>query len=332
MKKAFVAVDNQTFEKFFDAPRAEKLRSLIDVVAAPEYKNDAKWLSARLKENNAEIVITGWGSPEITEETLDENPQLKYMCHLSGTVRAYLTRDIIEKGLLVTNWGSSIGPTVAEASLLGILSCLRNSTDITYVMHEEKGWRGSKTERSLFHRTVGLHGFGIIAQCLAQLLFPFKCEISTYSPHAPDSILEKYGVKRVNTLKELYAGNTIISVHASNTPENFHMVNADILAAMQDDAVLVNTARAAVIDTDALVAELKNGRITASLDVYEEEPLPADSPLRGMRNCQLTPHTGGPTLDRLVDMGTVAIENIERYVNGQEVENVLTPERFDLIT
>lgn len=332
MKKAFAAVPKETFTKFFDAPRAEKLNSLIDLTLPDEFKKDADWLSQQIHAADAEIVLTGWGSPPITEKTLDENPQLKYMCHLSGTVRAYITRDIIEKGLLVTNWGSAIGPTVAEASLLGILSCLRNTNEVTFLMHENLGWNSDKNVRSLFYRKVGLHGFGIIAQCLAELLQPFKCDISTYSPHAPDSALEKYNVRRVDSLKDLYAQNTVISVHASNTPDNHHIVNAEILAAMPDNAVLVNTARSAVIDSNALLAELKSGRISASLDVFDNEPLPANSPLRGLRNCQLTPHTGGPTPDRLVDMGDVAIANLENFINGRKVENILTPERYDLIT
>ena len=164
------------------------------------------------------------------------------------------------------------------------------------------------------------------------LIKPFGCRISAYSPHCPDSIFEQFGVARAETLEQLYSKNRVISLHASKTDENFHIVNAGLLSRMQDGAVVVNTARGAVIDTDALVEELKTGRIQASLDVYEEEPLPADHPLRGLENCQLIPHMGGPTPDRRKDMGRLAVTQVARYLRGEELENVVTAEKYDLIT
>ncbi len=287
--------------------------------------------SAFLKETGAEIAITGWGAPKLTEKVYSENPQLKYMAHLTGTVRQMLDKACIEKGLTVTNWGGLIGPTVAEGALMAILSCLRRTTHIAFLMHHEKGWQ-SRDEKSLFKQTVGLHGFGIIAQNLVKLLAPFNCRVSTYSPHAPDAVLEEFGVHRAPDLKTLYAENHVISCHASKTDANYRIVNAEILGEMEDGAVFVNTARGAVVDTDALIAELKSGRIYASLDVYDTEPLEEDSELRGMRNCQLTCHSAGPTLDRMIDFGEATIDNIERYTKGEDLERIVDAQKYDLIT
>ena len=253
------------------------------------------------------------------------------MAHLTGTVRRILDKECIEKGLLVTNWGGLIGPTVAEGALMAILSCLRRTTHIAFLMHRDKGWQ-DRDEESLFKKKVGLHGFGIIAQNLVKLMLPFDCDISAYSPHAPDELLQEYGVRRETDLTRLYSDNRVLSCHASNTPENHHIVDADILAAIQDGAVFVNTARGGVIDTEALVAELKTGRIYASLDVYEEEPLPADSPLRGLLNCQLTCHSAGPTPDSMIDIGQAAIDNIERYIKGEPLERLVDADKYELIT
>jgi phosphoglycerate dehydrogenase-like enzyme len=313
--------------------KVEELGTMVNLTVRNGMDRDEDLYSRTLQETQAEIVITGWASPLLTEKVSSENPQLKYLSQLTGSVRPALDRAVIEKGVIVTNWGRLIGPTVAEASLLGILSCLRRTTMVTLQMHTEGWWRdGRKSVESLFYQKVGLHGFGIIAQELVKLLAPFRCEISTYSPHAPDNVLEEYGVRRETDLAKLYSENRVISVHASKTDENFHIVNADILAGMQDGGVLVNTARGAVIDTEALTEELKKERIYASLDVYEEEPLPKDSPLRGLKNCQLTCHTAGPTPDRMVDMGDEAVENIRRYMNGEPLTNIVTPEKYDLIT
>ncbi len=286
-----------------------------------------------LKRNHAEVVLTCWGSPKLTLKVLQGNPQLKYMCHAAGTVRPYVDRECLEAGLLVTNWGHVIARSVAEGALMMILSCLRRTTTLQMELHLRKGWhpKGISSE-GLFHQRVGLVGLGAIAQELVRLLEPFQCEISAFSPHVPDEVFEGLGVTRAKTLSELFRGNRIISVHSSNVPANYHSINAKVLAKLEDGGVLVNTARGAVINAGDLATELKKKRIWAALDVFEEEPLPADSPLRGLENCQLIPHMGGPTADRRVDMGTLAVQNIARYLRGEEPINRVSVEKYDLIT
>lgn len=327
---ALLAVKSH-LDKFIRPEKMDELKSMVNLIIPENIPQDEEAYSGLLQESQAEIVIVGWGSPKITEKIMSNNPQLKYLCCITGSVRGFVERDALAKGLLVTNWGDLIGPTVAEGALTGILSCLRRTTEVAFLMHQDKGWRG-RQEESLFYQKVGLHGFGNIAQQLTKLLQPFQCEISTYSPHAPDEILKQYNVKRVTDLKTLYANNRVISIHTAKTPTNYHIVNAEILAAMQHGAVLVNTARGSIIDTKALIAELKKGRIYASLDVYEKGRLPADSPLRGLLNCQLTCHTAGPTEDRMVDIGDGAIENIRRYIQGESVKRVVNLKKYDLMT
>jgi phosphoglycerate dehydrogenase-like enzyme len=170
------------------------------------------------------------------------------------------------------------------------------------------------------------------------LLRPFEVRLSAYDPFMPDAVFRGLGVRRVGDLKALYSENDIVSVHAGNTPQNFHIVNAELLGCMRDGAILVNTARGPIVDTAALVAELRTGRIMAALDVFEEElappfkGLPADSPLRGLDNCLLTPHNGGPTSDRMVDCGRLAIDNIARFLRGEEPLFRIDLEHYDAMT
>ena len=332
-KKLLIIMPQNILSQVFDDETLERLKSIVDVT----FKTDVRGLSEEeyskiIKETDAEILVTGWGSPKITVKILKENPQLKYMCHSAGTVRAYVEKEAIERGLLVTNWGSTIARSVAEAALMMILCCLRRVTKLTFDMHIRKKWPRDVIPEGLFYQRVGLFGFGAIARELRKFLKPFQCKVSAYSPHVPDEIFRKYDVKRVNSLEELFEKNRIISVHAANTPENYHIINRDILRRLEDGGVLVNTARGAIIDEKALYEELKTGRIYAALDVYEKEPLPADSPLRGLENCLLIPHMGGPTPDRRVDMGKMVLRNIEHYVKNEPLENVITPRRYDLIT
>lgn len=334
MKINAVMVVGRNFEQFLTAEMMEELHDLLNL----QLFNNAKFSEAEynelLKDHNAEIVITGWNSPQLTSTITKQNPQLKYMCNLTGGVRPMVAREVVADGLLVSNWGNLIGPTVAEAALMGMLSCLRRSVSVAFLMHNEKAWRGSgpKDVESLFYQKVGLHGFGNIAQHLVRLLRPFSCNISAYDPYAKKETFAELGVHQVDDLQALYANNKIVSIHAPKTEETHHIVNDELLAKMPDGAILVNTARGALIDTEALVTELQSGRISASLDVYEQEPLPEDSPLRGLMNCQLTPHTAGPTPDRMIDFGRAAIDNIKRYCNHEEVLHQVDLRTYDLIT
>jgi len=332
-KKLLVVIPKSYVSQIFDDRTLKRLKSITDVT----FKYDVKNLSEEdyskiIREAYAEILVTCWGSPKLTLKVLRENPQLKYMCHAAGTVRPYVEKEAIEHGLLVTNWGSAIARTVAEASLMMILCSLRKVIKITFDMHMRKKWPKKIIPESLFYQRVGLFGFGAIARELRRLLRLFRCKVSAYSPHVPDEIFRKYNVKRVYSLEDLFEKNRIISVHAANTPENYHIINRDILRKLEDGGVIVNTSRGAIIDEKDLYEELKTGRIYAALDVYEEEPLPANSPLRGLENCLLIPHMAGPTPDRRVDMGKKVLKNIEHYIKNEPLESLITPRRYDLIT
>lgn len=289
--------------------------------------------AARLAASGAEILITSWGTPPLTAETHAKATALKYLVHLAGSVRGLVERECIEKGLIVSNWGTAIARTIAEASLMMVLGALRRVTATQLHMHVRKGWkREGAPPRSLFERSIGLHGLGGIAREFVKLLAPFGCRVEAYSPHAPDETFARLGVVRQPSLRDLYATNDVVSVHAGLTPETRGIITKELLASMRDGAVLVNTARGALIDEAALVAELKAGRIQAALDVFDPEPPPADSPLRGLENCMLIPHEAGPTEDRKVDMGRLGLRNIRRYLAGEKPEFVVTLDRYDLST
>lgn len=320
--------------QFFTENMMGELRQLLNLTIRNDMRFDEQGYSDAVAQSKAEIVITGWNSPLLTQGVIDQNPQLQYMCNVTGGVRSMVTREVVANNFRVTNWGHLIGPTVAEAALMAMLACLRKTVRVAFWMHQEKGWKGNGLPEveSLFYQKVGLHGFGNIAQILVKLIAPFQCDVSAYDPYVDDEIFRANGVRRIDDLQTLYAQNKIVSIHAPKTDETYHVVNAKILSAMQDGSILINTARGALIDIDALIARLQTGRILASLDVYEHEPLPEDSPLRGLLNCQLSPHTGGPTPDRMVDFGRAALSNLQLYSRGETVQHVVDLRTYDLIT
>jgi len=328
--RALLAIGRDA-NQFFPADRLGLLRSLVDL-RLPEGRLCQERYSEQLAASRPEIVITGWGSPCLTAALWAAHPQVRYVCHVAGTVRSVVERRVVEAGLLVTNWGDSISRTVAEAALLGILSCLRRTTHVDLLMHRDSGWFGRDQRgslRSLFHRRVGLHGFGQVAQALVRLLAPFQCAVAAFDPFVPASVFEACGVRQMATLEELYATSEVVSIHCPGGAATYHSVGAPLLGLMKDGSCLINTARGSVIDTEALARELATGRVSAALDVFEDEPLPEASPLRGLPNCQLTCHTAGPTVDRVVDAGDAALANIARYVEGGRLVGVVDADQYE---
>ena len=128
---------------------------------------------------------------------------------------------------------------------------------------------------------------------------------------------------RAESLDRVFSSCDIVSLHMARTPETYHVINKKLLAMMPDGALLVNTARGSVVDEQALADELLTGRIHAVLDVFEEEPLPADSRLRGLDNVILIPHLAGPTGDRFELVSLALIEDMKRMLNGEPLEHTI---------
>jgi phosphoglycerate dehydrogenase-like enzyme len=255
---------------------------------------------------------------------------LRYVCHLTGSIRKLVPRELIERGLVVTNWGGSISATVAECTLMLILMALRRASYWSVAMHRDGAWKdGNTVTQSLLGRRVGIHGFGSISQCLVPMLRSFTSRIQAYSPNIPDEIFSNLDVKRLGTLEELFAESDVVVELAAATPENYHIVTENHLRMIPEGGVFVNVGRGCVVDEDGLVRVAREGRLQIALDVFEQEPLPADSPLRGLPNVTLLPHLGGPTRDRRRDAGAFALKNLRAFLRGEPLDAVVTLEVYD---
>jgi phosphoglycerate dehydrogenase-like enzyme len=235
--------------------------------------------------------------------------------------------------VIVTNWGNSIAATVAECTLMLILMALRRASWWAIAMHREGAWKNNSTiTQSLLGRRVGIHGFGGISQTLVPMLRPFTDQIQTFSPRVPDEILAKCGVSRAHSLEELFSQCEVVIELAAATPENYRMVKESHLRLIPEGGVFVNVGRGCVVDESALLRVAREGRIQIALDVYEQEPLPPDSPFRGLPNVTLLPHLGGPTRDRRRDSGVLALRNLRAFLRGEPQEAVVTIDVYDRST
>jgi phosphoglycerate dehydrogenase-like enzyme len=333
MHSVLLSFAKQQYGNIMAEEDVKRIEAAAKVTKKDLTRADDVTLIAALKEADADILVTGWGAPKVTPKVMDEWPKLKYVVHMAGDLKWFLDRKVLERGLVVTNWGDCTAQGTAEGALAMTFALLRNyHLMVDWMRRDRLYWETPRQDEGLFEQRVGLHGLGAIAQEYAKFLEPFRCRISAYSPHVPDDVFGKLGIKRAKTLEELYGSNRIISCHAANTPANYHIVNAKIFAAMEDGAYFINTGRGPVVDTQALIAELRKGRITAALDVYEEEPLAAESELRDLPNCFCIPHRAGPTPDQRKVMGRHAADNVIRFVRGERVEAPIDVRKFDLMT
>ncbi|MDQ8186756.1 hydroxyacid dehydrogenase [Pelagicoccus sp. SDUM812002] len=330
-----IVVNQSEIETFLREGRLAKLERLIAPcrLVSGDIASSSDW-ETLLREANPEIIVGGWSVPPLPENAMTElAPALRYLCYLPGSVRHLVSREQIEAGLLVTNWGNSISRTISECALLLTLSCMRRVTYWAHEMHDKGQWKVHDTETlSLFDRRVGLHGFGAIAKALVPLLKPFTSRISAYTDGMPDEVYEEYGVTKANNLKELFANNDVIIEVEALTPSRHKVIDEALLRSIPEGGVFINVARGALVDEEALVRVVKSTELQVGLDVFASEPLAENHPLRGCRNVTLLPHISGPTTDRRCDAADYAMENLKRYLNGEPVVAPISCEVFDRST
>lgn len=283
-----------------------------------------------LHEANPEVLLACWKTPPLPAEL---PPGLRYVCYLAGSIKKLVPRAHIERGLLVTNWGGSISRIVAEWALFHTLSCLRRATFWTLAMHREGAWKNGNSETaSLFGRRVGLHGFGQVAREFVRLIQPFHCTISVCAPDVDADTERRHDVHAVSSLDTLFAENDIVIELAPLIPATTGIITEKLLRLIRPGGVFVNVGRGAVVDEAALLRVAQEGKIMVGLDVFSVEPLPADSPFRGLPNVTLTPHLAGPTTDRRRDAGEFSVANLRAYAADRPLQALITEHVFDTST
>jgi len=294
---------------------------------------DRGFTQDELKENikGIDFCITHWGCPKITEDVLQNADRLKMVAHAAGSVAYMITDCVYEKGIKVCSSNDIMAEYVAEGVLAYILSALRSIPKHAGDLKNGVLWGNDLAgSRSLIGEKVGLVGLGTVGRYLLELLKPFHVKIKLYDPYINPDLLKGHQNVELSTLEDAMAWGNIVSIHASLTPDTYHMIDAGKLKLLKDGTLFVNTARGAVIDEKALEDVLETGRISAVLDVFEKEPLPLDSRLRGLENVILMPHMAGAGAKE--KMTFAMIDEIKRYINGEPLKYEIPFEKYKLMT
>ncbi|WP_206784985.1 hydroxyacid dehydrogenase [Amycolatopsis sp. MtRt-6] len=271
---------------------------------------------ARLAE--VEVLITSWGCPPLDEAVLRAAPNLRAVLHAAGSVRDHVGAAVFDRGLLVTTAADANAEPVAQYTLGAILWAFKKVPFLAAdarKSREDWGYRDRRGELSGRDRTVVLVGFSRVGRRVAALLRLLDlARVVVVDPVADPAEIRAAGAEPVS-LAEALPQADVLSLHAPSLPETRHMIGAAELAALPPGAVLVNTARGALVDTAALEHACAEG-LHAVLDVTEPEPLPAGSPLYDLPNVVLTPHVAGSLGSETRRMSAEALGELERYAAG----------------
>jgi phosphoglycerate dehydrogenase-like enzyme len=266
--------------------------------------------------DEVEFYVPGYQVGAGQGRYLSQMPRLKVVQTLTAGVDHI--RDEVPDGVLLCNGRGIHNASTAELALTLTLASLRDVPGFTRDQDRGRWNQGWRT--SLADRTVLIVGYGDIGRDIERRLEPFEVEVLRVARTARD------GVHELADLPDLLPRCDVVVLVVPGTSETRGLVDADFLARMRDDALLVNVGRGTVVDTDALVAALGTGRIRAALDVTEPEPLPEGHPLWSAPNLLITPHVGGATPAMWPRAYRLVREQLERFAAGDDVHNVMTGE------
>lgn len=305
----------------------------IEFVRVDTAQLSAKQWRECLFEHRPEVLVSAWDTPSLPDSFLcQEEFPLRYICHMAGGVKAVAPRQLIEKGVHVTNWGTRISHTIAEHAMLLTLASLRNLPLWGAYLNMPASRIQTLRTKSLRGKRVGLNGFGGIARELVEMLRAFRVEISAYSFGVPKELFDTHNVRNCQSLEELFSTSDIlIEVEALN-PRSRSSVTESLLRLLPEDAAFINVGRGAVVDEGALLKVASEGKIRVALDAFLTEPLLPDSPWLKIPGACLSPHIGGPTLDALPLCGEFAMNNLSQYLRGKKLDGVMTLEVYDRAT
>lgn len=261
-------------------------------------------------------VLFAASNVQVTHEILLGAPRLRaVVCPFISTegfdiMAASRLGILVVNGQVPENWQS-----MAEATVMLILASLYDLGESERLLRENMPHPQEPSSRMLLGKTVGLIGFGRIAQGVARRLAGWEVRLQTYSPYQIDPLP---GEVAATGLEDLLRTSDVVCVLAALTDETRGMLDGAMLRMMKPEAVLVNTARGGIInEADLVEVARERPGLRLAIDTFAVEPLPIDSPLRSLPNAILTPHLVGHTRESMTAIPRVALENILCVLAGE---------------
>lgn len=297
-----------------------------------EWTADLRPAALQTTLQGADVAVTSWGTPALSDEILQDADHLRLVVHAAGSVKPIVTEALYDRGVIVTSGAGTIARGVAETTLGLLITSLKNVFALNTHVHQG-GWREASLIRhvkDLYGINIGIIGAGHVGRHMLRLLQQFEVNRLLYDPTLSGEEATKLGATKVE-LTELLRRSDAVLVHAPLLPETHYMLGQHNLHLLKDGAIIINTARGALIDEEALYDELKTGRILACLDVTDPEPPSPEHPLRSLPNVILTPHIAGVVNNGLYRLGGYVLAEAQQFINKQEPLNPVRREQLQYL-
>jgi phosphoglycerate dehydrogenase-like enzyme len=291
----------------------------VDVVSFTEHFADETELAAAI--GDVEIVVTLRERVPFPASLIARLPRLRLLI-ASGMRNTVIDFDAAkERGIVVCGTASSATPP-AELTWALILGLARGIVVENNALRAGGPWQ-STIGADLFGRRLGLLGLGRIGGRVAQVGRAFGMEVVAWSQNLTKERTDEAGVELAATKEELLASSDFVSIHLALSERTRALVGRAELALMRPTAYLINTSRAAIVDQDALIGALRDGRIAgAGIDVFDIEPLPLNHPMRSLPRLLATPHLGYVSDANYRTYYSEAIEDIQAFLAGSPIRRL----------
>ncbi|WP_087037977.1 D-2-hydroxyacid dehydrogenase [Thermococcus litoralis] len=282
-------------------------------VVYEEYPDQEK-LKELVKDVNAIIVRS---KPKVTKEIIDAAPSLKVIARAGVGLDNIDVEYAKSKGIEIVNAPAASSRSVAELAIALIFNVARKVAFADRKMREGIWAKKQCMGFELEGKTLGVVGFGRIGYTVAKIANAIGMKILLYDVIKNEERAKEVGGRFVE-LEELLRNSDVVTIHVPLLESTYHLINEEKLKLMKPTAILINTSRGPIVDTNALVKALQEGWIAgAGLDVFEEEPLPKDHPLTKLDNVVLTPHIGASTVEAQERAGIEVAEKVVKILKGE---------------
>jgi phosphoglycerate dehydrogenase-like enzyme len=317
--RVIVAPDFRRMAEIFDRASLERLHDIADVRWGRDGPMPQDEFEDALQGATGVVFGTWHYGPDAVAAA---GPSLRHVFEVAG---GHHHPDLnyavcFERGITVASCAPAFGPAVAEMALALSLAAARLVTegDGAFRRGEER-WlhEGNVGAVSFFGKTFGFLGAGGLSQHLQGLLEPFGGRILAHDPWLEREALEKRSIEPVD-LETLFTRSNVVYVLAVPSPENRHLVSRELMELLDPDDVLAVISRAHLVDFDALTELVTAGRFRAAVDVFPEEPLDRDHPIREAVGAVLSAHRAGAIPEGLLDIGRMVVDDLEALLAGKE--------------
>ncbi|MET0135637.1 MAG: hydroxyacid dehydrogenase [Kibdelosporangium sp.] len=307
------------------------LRALAEICDLVSQEALADLTADRAREvlQDIDILVTGWGCPPLDTAVLEAAPKLRAIVHTAGTVRGHVTDACWDRGIEVSSAAAANALPVAEYTVAMILlsgkRVLERARDFR-AKRSTDDWSGVPRDVGNYGRTVGILSASMVGRRVIELLRPHDFKVLLHDPYVTEDEATALGVRAVS-IRDLFTRSDVVSVHTPLLPATRGLVSRELIGGMRPDAVLINTARGAVIDQDALAAS----GVRAILDVTDPEPLPPGHPLWDNDNVLITPHLAGSQGNEWGRLAELAVAEVGRWAAGTPFAHPVRREKLDFL-